>query len=167
MDDFTVNLLGTVGLSVGDRIKESALDVMKHAGETPAALVIIGYGFGPSINYLREILGLSHPGAVRLVDRLVADGLVERRRGEDKREVALFATKRGKALREKILQGRLRAVRPMLDGLSSKERDTLNRLLSKMLGSLETTPMDRRTLCRLCDRRVCKVCPIPADTVGG
>ncbi len=53
------------------------------------AIVVIGYGLGPSNDQLRRILGLSNPGAVRLVNRLVADGLVERREGRDRRAVAL------------------------------------------------------------------------------
>ena len=158
----TANLLGVVGLAVADRIEDSAREVLSHAGETPAALVVIGYGLGPSNDQLRRVLGLSHSGTVRLVDRLVADGLVERREGRDKREVALYVTKRGRALREKILTGRLAAIRPLLAPLTSDEHETLAALLHKMLSSMETTDMERRTLCRLCDDRVCSDCPIPA-----
>ena len=75
--DRTTNLLGVVGLAVADRIEEETRNILKHSGETPAALVVIGYGLGPSNDELRRVLGLSHSGTVRLVDRLVADGLVE------------------------------------------------------------------------------------------
>ena len=85
MQDRTANLLGALGLAVADRIAEIALEVLDRAGETPAALVVIGYGLGPSNDQLRRILGLSHPGMVRLVDRLVADELVERQVGRDRR----------------------------------------------------------------------------------
>lgn len=162
MIDSTANLLGVVGLAVTDRIKETAREVLNHAGETPAALVVIGYGSGPSNDQLRRILGLSHPGTVRLVDRLVADGLVERREAQDKRAIALFLSKRGVALREELLKGRLAAIRPLLTPLTAAERKTLSALLHKMLSSMETTATDRRTLCRLCDDRVCTNCPIPA-----
>ena len=163
MTNRTSNLLGVVGLAVADRINDSAREILKHAGETPAALVVIGYDLGPTNDQLRRILGLSHSGTVRLVDRLVADGLVKRREGGDKREIALYATRRGKALREQILKERLAAVRPLLDPLTKVEQETLAALLHKMLSSLETTDMERRTLCRLCDNRVCTDCPIPAD----
>ena len=163
MTNRTSNLLGVVGLAVADRIRGSAREILKHAGETPAALVVIGYDLGPTNDQLRRILGLSHSGTVRLVDRLVADGLVKRREGADKREVALYATKRGKALREQILKERLAAVRPLLDPLTNAEQETLAALLHKMLSSMETTDLERRTLCRLCDNRVCTNCPIPAD----
>jgi MarR family transcriptional regulator, negative regulator of the multidrug operon emrRAB len=163
MTDRLANLLGVVGLAVADRIKGTAQDILNHAGETPAALVIIGYGLGPSNDQLRRILGLSHPGSVRLVDRLVADGLVERREGRDKRAVALYLTNRGAALREKLLVGRLACIRPLLMSLTETEQEALATLLHKLLSSLETTDLERCTLCRLCDDRVCSNCPIPAD----
>lgn len=163
MIDRTANLLGVVGLAIADRIGETARDILNHAGETPAALVVIGYGFGPSNDQLRRVLGLSHPGSVRLVDRLVADGLVERRVGRDKRAIALYLTERGAALREKLLNGRLAAIKPLLMSLTETEQGVLAALLHKMLSSMETTDLERCTLCRLCDDRVCTNCPIPAD----
>jgi len=126
-------------------------------------MVVIGYGLGPSNDQLRRILGLSHPGAVRLVDRLVADGLVERRQGRDKRAIALYLTGQGKVLREELLIGRLAAIRPLLAPLTTDEQEALSALLHKILASMETTDAERCTLCRLCDDRVCTDCPIPAD----
>lgn len=166
MTNRTANLLGVVALAVTDRIEDTARDILSHAGETPAALVVIGYGTGPSNDSLKRILGLSHPGAVRLVDRLVADDLVERREGYDKRAIALYLTKRGKALREELLKGRLAAIRPLLAPLTGAEQETFAALLHKMLSSMETTDTERRTLCRLCDDRVCSNCPIPADKLA-
>ncbi|XWN33895.1 MAG: MarR family transcriptional regulator [Devosia sp.] len=163
MIDRTANLLGVVGLAVADRIEQTARDILSRVGETPAALVVIGYGTGLSNEGLRRILRLSHPGTVRLVDRLVADGLVERREGRDRRAIALFLSAEGQALREKLLSGRLAAIRPLLTPLTGAEEETLAALLSKMLSSMETTAPERRTLCRLCDKRVCHDCPIPAE----
>jgi DNA-binding MarR family transcriptional regulator len=163
MTNRTANLLGVVGLAVADRIEAAARDILAHAGETPAALVVIGYGTGPSNDQMRRVLGLSHPGTVRLIDRLVADGLVERREGRDKRAIALYLSKRGKALREELLKERLVSIRKLLAPLTSAEQETFAALLHKMLSSMETTDMERRTLCRLCDNRVCTNCPIPAN----
>lgn len=163
MTDRVANLLGVVGLAVADRIEDTAREILSHAGETPAALVVIGHGSGPSNDQLRTVLGLSHPGAVRLVDRLVADGLVVRREGCDRRSIALYLSKRGKALREQLLKSRLAAIRPLLEPLTGAEQETLAALLHKLLSSMETTDMERRTLCRMCDSRVCSNCPIPAN----
>lgn len=161
--DRTANLLGVVGLAIADRIEDAARDILSHAGETPAAVVVIGYGLGPSNDQLRRILGLSHPGTVRLVDRLVADGLVERRQGQDRRAIALHLTASGETLREELLKGRLAAIRPLLLPLTEAEQESLGSLLHKMLSSMPTTDLDRCNLCRLCDDRVCTDCPIPAD----
>jgi MarR family transcriptional regulator, negative regulator of the multidrug operon emrRAB len=163
MLDRTANLLGVVGLAVADRIEGVAREVLSRVGETPAALVVIGYDAGPSNEELRHVLGLSHPGSVRLVDRLVADGLVERREGRDRRAISLYLTKRGRALREDLLKGRLAAMRPLLAPLTGPEQETLAALLHKMLSSMDTTNLERCTLCRMCDDRVCTDCPIPAD----
>ncbi|MEI6641446.1 MAG: MarR family transcriptional regulator [Novosphingobium sp.] len=163
MIDRTANLLGVVGLAVADRIGEAARDILRRSGETPAALVVIGYGLGPSNDQLRRTLGLSHPGSVRLVDRLVADGLVERRPGQDRRAIALYLTPEGSALRETLLKGRLAAIKPLLAPLTSAEQDALAGLLHKMLAGLPNTDLERCTLCRLCDDSVCTDCPIPAD----
>ena len=167
MIDQNSNLLGVIALEVSSRIDTSAQEIMKHAGETAAALVVIGYDLGPTNEQLRRVLGLSHSGTVRLVDRLVADGLVSREEGSDKREIALYATKRGKALREQIMTARIAAIRPLVEPLSSAEQDQLNSLLYKILSSMKTTDMERRTLCRLCDERACTNCPIPADFRSG
>lgn len=166
MVDRIANLLGVVGLAVADRIERSARDILNHAGETPAALVVIGYGLGPSNEGLRSILGLSHPGSVRLIDRLVADGLVERRQGSDRRSIALYLTKQGQERRETLLRERLNAIKPLFAGLTDAEQESLGVLLHKMLSSLDTSDLERCTLCRLCDNRVCSNCPIPANFRG-
>lgn len=162
MIDRTANLLGALGLAVADRIEATAREVLGRAGETPAALVVIGHGSGPSNDQLRRILGLSHPGTVRLVDRLVADGLVERRPGRDRRAIALYLSDRGMVLREDLLTGRLAAIRPLLTPLTDGDQETLAALLHEVLSSMKTTQAERRTLCRQCDDRVCTDCPIPA-----
>ncbi len=163
MIDRTANLLGAVGLAVADRIEQAAIEVMNRAGETPAALVVIGYNLGPSNDQLRHVLDLSHPGTVRLVDRLVADGLVERRAGSDKRAIALYLTEKGHGVREKLLEDRLAAIRPLLIPLTESEQETLATLLSKLLAGMPANDGDRCRLCRLCDDSVCRDCPIPAD----
>ena len=47
--------------------------------------------------------------------------------------------------------------------LTASEQSTLDELLRKVLTSLGSTNLERCTLCRMCDDRVCTDCPIPAD----
>jgi DNA-binding MarR family transcriptional regulator len=159
-DPEITNLLGALSLAVMDRIEQGARDVIGHAGETPAALIVIGYG--PITNdKLRRILGLSHSGTVRLVDRLVSDRLVERRPGKDGREVALHLTAKGAASRKDLLTSRISAVASFVDVLSPSKRKRLGELIREVLAKQDTSEMDRFTICRMCDNGVCSNCPLP------
>lgn len=155
------NLLGALSLAVMDRIEQGARDIIGHGGETPAALVVIGYGPGITNDKLRRILGRSHSGTVRLVDRLVSDHLVERRPGKDGREVALYLTAKGAARRKDLLLSRISAVKSLLDVLSPAETKRLGTLIRRLLAKQDTSEMDRFTICRMCDDRVCTNCPLP------
>jgi len=160
MEPEIANLLGALSLAVMDRIEQGARDIIGHAGETPAALIVIGYG--PITNdKLRRILRLSHSGTVRLVDRLVSDRLVERRPGKDGREVALHLTAKGAASRKDLLTSRISAVASFVDVLSAAERKRLGELIRNVLARQDTSEMDRFTICRMCDNGVCSNCPLP------
>src|SRR4051812_13941012 len=121
MTQRTANLLGALSLAVADRIQAAAEEVLDHGGETPAALIVIGYAAGLSNDMLRRIVGLSHPGAVRLVDKLVSDGLVERGPGRDGRQVTLQLTKRGRQVRSQLLARRLSTIDQMIGSLNPPE----------------------------------------------
>ena len=157
------NLLGALSLAVMDRIEQGARDIIDHRGETPAALVVLGYGPGMTNDKLRRILGLSHSGAVRLVDRLVSDRLVERRPGKDGREIALHLTAKGAATRKDLLASRISAVASVVDVLSASERKRLGELIHDMLARQDTSELDRFTICRMCDNGVCTNCPLPTS----
>jgi MarR family transcriptional repressor of emrRAB len=157
------NLLGALSLAVMDRIEQGARDIIGHAGETPAALIVIGYRPGMTNDMLRRRLGLSHSGTVRLVDRLVSDRLVERRPGKDGREVALHLTAKGAAPRKDLLTSRISAVASFVDVLSASERKRLGELIRAVLARQDTSEMDRFTICRMCDNGVCSNCPLPTS----
>lgn len=165
MSDRTANLLGTLSLAIADRIEQTALSVMGRGGETPAAVVVIGYGAGLTNDRLRRILRLSHPGTVRLVDRLVADGLVERHPGRDAREIALYLTQKGTDVRRTLLAARLTVIGKTVSLLSEAEEASLAELLCKMLSRQQSSELERYSLCRMCDDRVCGECPLPTDKV--
>jgi len=161
MAERTANLLGALALAVTDRIDAAAHYDLGHSGETPAALVTIGYKPGMSNDRLRRVLRLSHPGTVRLVHRLVADGLVERRPGRDGRAVALHLTAAGRSRRQTLLRGRMAALGETLGVLDEAEQETLWRLLHKVLAAMPCDEVEPYTICRLCDARVCESCPLP------
>ncbi|MEO8686777.1 MAG: helix-turn-helix domain-containing protein, partial [Solirubrobacteraceae bacterium] len=73
------NLLGTLSLAVTGRVEAAVAARSPHGPSAPAALSALeGYLGGEPIDTLARVLGLTHSGAVRLVDRLAGAGLVER-----------------------------------------------------------------------------------------
>src|SRR4051794_34944005 len=81
------NLLGACSLAIAELLPAAAAD---------AALVALGgWLAGGTVDRLARVLHLTHSGAVRLVDRLERDGLVQRRPGPDGRTRSLFVTTAG------------------------------------------------------------------------
>lgn len=158
----TLNLLGALALGLTDSLNTAVTANAGYGGETPAALVTLGAEPGISINTLRQILNLSHPGTVRLIDRLEKDGLVERRAGADGRTLALFLTEAGQQRRLAILAQRQQQLHLALDCLSSAEQKQLTKLLEKMLAAMTTDELRAYMLCRLCEEEVCPQdrCPV-------
>ena len=107
-------------------------------------------------------MGLSHAGTVRLVDKLVAQGLVERERDQDDhRAVRLSLSPAGQQARATILAARQRVFETMMAGLSEIERAQLEQLLDKMLGNMAHTVDPAMRMCRLCDTEACTPnCPV-------
>ncbi|MDV2991558.1 MAG: hypothetical protein N4J56_001212 [Chroococcidiopsis sp. SAG 2025] len=161
-DERTSNLLGALALSVMDAFNAVVTNSAGYGGETPAALVTLGAEPGLSINQLRQILNLSHPGTVRLIDRLEKEGLVERRSGANGRTLALFLTDTGSERRKAILLERRQQVQIAINSLTPNERQQLTALLEKMLTAMTTNELQAFTICRLCEEEVCPGdrCPV-------
>jgi DNA-binding MarR family transcriptional regulator len=161
-DERTLNLLGALALGLVDIIDAVIKADTGHGGEFPAAIVTLGSEPGISINTLRQILKLSHPGTVRLIDRLETAGLAERRSGADRRTHALFLTEAGYERRRTILAKRRQQLQFAFDCLTSTERSQLADLLEKMLTAITTSESRALTICRLCEFSVCpsEHCPV-------
>ena len=163
--DRTTNLLGALALAITDRIKSGMKNTFDRSGETAAAIVVLGYAPGLSVEILRQVLALSHPGTVRLIDRLEEDGLVERRKADDGRAVALHLTAEGSKLRQRLMDRRLDMLEAALEGLSDDDRLVFGNLLAKVLANLPETEMAKHRICRLCSVKTCADCPIPGHTI--
>jgi DNA-binding MarR family transcriptional regulator len=160
--DSTANLLGALSLGVADLVRTTVDTVTGHAGETPAALVTIAAEPGLGVTALSRALGLSQPGAVRLVDRLVADGLVTRSAGRDGRAVALALTPAGETRVAGLRDARLAALEGVIAGLDADDRATLDRIARSLLDAMTTDRLRAFGLCRLCDWETCfaRGCPV-------
>jgi MarR family transcriptional regulator, negative regulator of the multidrug operon emrRAB len=154
------NLLGAFVLAVADRLRFETEEAIGHTGAAAAALVTIAHFPGRTVEFLRQGIGLSHPAAVRVVDRLVEQGLVRRRPGERGPAVALTATAAGRREARRILDVRRTVLADALPDLSEAESASLATILEKALAHLSDSP--GTTVCRLCDQGRCrrKDCPV-------
>lgn len=147
-DDRTGNLLGALALTLADHI---------GTGSDAAALVTLrNYAEGEPLDLLRRALALSHPGVVRLADRLQRRGLVERHRSDrDGRAVALRLTPAGRRAADEALAARAGAIDTALGVLQPDERRALEGMLERMLAAQTTDRTASLVICRLCDPDVC------------
>jgi DNA-binding MarR family transcriptional regulator len=154
--DRTGNLLGALSLAVTDRTSAA---VGGAAGQSDSAAVALSamYHFldDPSMDLLRQVLGLTPSGTVRLVDRLQDAGFVTRREGRDGRSVSLRLTASGRRAAERVSTARGEVLEDALSGLDPAERQALDRVVSLVLVELIRGPGATRWMCRLCDTTAC------------
>lgn len=157
-----LNIIGAFALALADDFKGAMEDLADGNESACAALIVIGQESGLSVDRLARILRLSQPGTVRLVDRLAAARLVERKTGADRRVVALRLTEAGKRQLKSLLIGRRHVLTQALRGLDDWERSTLAAIASKVLGGLEHSEVECDRRCRLCDEDSCpdETCPM-------
>jgi len=159
------NLLGTLSLAVTGRVEAAVAACSPYGPSAPAALAALeGYLGGEPIDALARVLGLTHSGAVRLVDRLAGAGLVRRRSGADGRSVAIALTQEGRRAAAQIRAARERALDEALSALDAGERRALTQLNAKLLAGLTDDRASARRICRLCDLEACGhergTCPV-------
>jgi DNA-binding MarR family transcriptional regulator len=109
----------------------------------------------PTVDELRRVLGLTHSGAVRLVDRLAEAGLVARGAGGDGRTRSVALTAAGRRAAERIAAARATLLADALDGLSAAERETLHSLMGRVMATVVDRKDGGAWICRLCDLTAC------------
>jgi DNA-binding MarR family transcriptional regulator len=160
---FAANVLGTLTLTISDRVGAAAARVTRHGANAPAALVSLLWYPDRPIAFLAARLRISHPGAVQLVDRLEADGLLERIPALDGRTKLVALTTLG----EETALGVLAQRREILDrAVSSLDDDTVRALsdaASAMLEALTDDLLTSEHMCRLCDELACPDARCPVE----
>ncbi len=150
------NVLGALSLAVTDRTSAA---VGHAAGQSESAAITLSALHhildGPSMDLLRRVLGLTPSGAVRLVDRLEASGLVTRRPGSDGRSVSIHLTAAGRGAARRVSAARGRVLEDALSVLTPDERDEFDGMLSRVLRGLVRGSDSGRLTCRLCDTTAC------------
>jgi MarR family transcriptional repressor of emrRAB len=161
------NALGALSLVVADRMSSAVESIAGLGPSAPAALAALHeFLDGGSVTQLSSVLGLTHSGTVRLVDRLGVKGLVERAGAQDGRAVSIVLTRTGRRLALRILQAREKTLTSAMSALTSDEVDKLAATLDTMLATATRARAEERSsahsqnrsqpwLCRLCDFAAC------------
>lgn len=155
MPDRVAQLLGVLALAAVDRFRSAADGALGRGGAHSGALVHLDAHPGESVQGLAAVLGVSHPAAVKIADRLTADGLIERRVATDGRVRELHPTASGRRMAAEVLAGRAGALGDVLAVLDPGERESLERLLERLVAGLAEDRAAALTVCRLCDRAAC------------
>jgi DNA-binding MarR family transcriptional regulator len=160
---FAANVLGTLALTLVDRVDMGAARATRHGANGPAALVTLLWYPDRPIAFLAARLRITHPGAVQLVDRLERDGLVERVPGEDGRTKLLALTSEGDDAALGVLAARrdvlLLAVSALDDDQVREFADTAGAMLEAITDDLLTS----EHMCRMCDELACPDARCPVE----
>jgi DNA-binding MarR family transcriptional regulator len=149
---------------ISDDIVRASSSRAPEAGPAASALALLAHKPGLSIRMLAVGVGLTHAGAVRLVDRLANEGLIERREhSTDGRTRSLYLTLAGEVASDEVLASRDQVIAEGLSILSPEESkllcDMAERVLRDRLENLEHS----YRICRLCCYEGCTNCPVDAE----
>lgn len=159
------NLLAVSALGLTDRLQELGPEVAGVDAAAATALVAL-LDFSPrgSLRQLSQVLGLTHSGVVRLVDRLAEAGLVSRESGQDERSRAVVLTRRGRSAALALRAQRRTATAALLEGLDDGQRAQLTHACEVLIANLTRQRLAQRAagrtpqggaLCRWCDFSDC------------
>lgn len=153
-------MLGAFVDAVAERLRTETEQVAGRTGASAAALTMVAQFPDRSVEFLRRAIGLSHSATVRVVDQLVADGLVERRRSGHGPAVAITVTPLGRERARAVSTRRRAVLSDLLARLDPTQTDALASVLDSTLAHLAGGP--GTTICRLCDQQACRArgCPV-------
>jgi DNA-binding MarR family transcriptional regulator len=173
--DAGANRLGALALVLTDRLHGALAASGRSASAGAALSAIATFLDAPSVDQLRQVLGLTSSGTVRLVDSLVRDGLVSRGRAGggdgDARVTTVALTAKGRRAAKAVVEARRAVLTDALAPLEHADRAVLERLLTTVLeGVVRTGGGGRGWMCRLCETATCgaaeRGAPCPVTTAG-
>lgn len=159
------NILGALSLVITDQMTDAVAAAAGRSESAAAALsALLHFLDRPSVGRLRQVLGLTSSGTVRLVDRLEESGYALREPGADGRSTAVVLTERGSRAAAQVTEARAAVLERALAVLSPAERAAFEQLAGKALVGMMRGPGATRWICRLCDTGVCRSaaggCPV-------
>jgi DNA-binding MarR family transcriptional regulator len=153
--DQPANLLGAFVLAIADRQADAVVRAAGDASSAAALNALHDFLEEPSVDLLRQVLGLTHSGTVRLLDRLEAQALVTRGPGPDARTAAVRLTRKGTAAARQVAAARAAVLEEALAPLDRRQRTAIGQALGELLTHLVREPGATRWTCRLCDTTAC------------
>ena len=157
------NLLAALSLNLAEE-GQVAMETgagLKGAAAT-ALLALDEFLGGAHVGRLADALGLTHSGAVRLVDQLEHEGLVRRRAGADRRRVEITLTPSGRRRAGRARRARDAVVEDAIADLDAEQVASMEALMEQLVRSRVATRLARRHAggtgpwwCRTCDFSAC------------
>jgi DNA-binding MarR family transcriptional regulator len=155
--DRAANVFGALSLVVADQAADATAAAAGRSESAAAALsALLHFLDRPSVDRLRQVLGLTSSGTVRLLDRLEESAYVRRAPGADGRGTSVVLTEAGRQAASRVSQARAEVLERSLAVLSDAERETFEFLAGKVLVGMMRGPGATRWICRLCDIGVCR-----------
>lgn len=162
-EKYISNLIGAFATKVSSEIEKQISELDGRSVNHEIALVAIYNHPNETIDILSKVLGLTHSGAVRLINTLENEGVVERHKSaQDARSVVLLVTLKGRKRVESILNSREKVTLKVLEIFDENQRQDFLSLLEIAMGHLTDEKIDARRICRLCNEGVCRKlgCPV-------
>lgn len=155
-------MFGALALVATDQATDAIAAAAGRSESAAAALsALLHFLDRPSVDRLRQVLGLTSSGTVRLIDRLAESGYVRRDPGPDGRSTAVVLTAAGRAAAAEVARARAEVLNGALAVLTEAERAAFADLAGKVLVGMMRGPGATRWICRLCDTGTCR------GTAGG
>jgi DNA-binding MarR family transcriptional regulator len=156
------NLLGALGVALYDAMGAAIADASELAVGDAASLNAVGQSPGCSVSAVATVTGLSHAGAVRVVDRLERMGLVRRGPGVDGRTVGLHLSAAGGRRWRRQTAARAELLDRLFASIDPSVRLHVRTAVETMLAELTVDTEQGERLCRLCDEASCPQdeCPV-------
>lgn len=158
--DQVANVFGALALVVADQTADAVGEAAGRSESAAAALsALLQFLDAPSVDLLRQVLGLTSSGTVRLIDRLRESGHVERGPGPDGRTTSVRLTGPGREAAAQVAAARAGVLDQALSVLTPAEREEFGLLAGKVLIGMTRGPGAVRWICRLCEVGACRAAP--------
>ncbi|MFN4135116.1 MAG: MarR family winged helix-turn-helix transcriptional regulator [Novosphingobium meiothermophilum] len=117
---------------------DRAASALGITGSQWTLLAVVAGNPGSTQRTIAELLEMTEASAGRLIDRMVADGMVERRpKPDDRRAHCIYPGPAAEPILEQLAVLGATQEERLLAGLGAEERETLSRLLDRMAANLQ------------------------------